>query len=1492
MQQQHEVRGKGRRGQTMVEFALTLPIVLLLTFGVIEFGRLFQAWVTLQNSARTAVRYGVTGNWDVDSVAKHTERTPNPGILDEWVPCTEGTDVLFQSHWGFDCEPSDLDHQGLRNDLARLPSIVEEARRGAAGLNLNDGDNIVGLERAPGQDMNSEPPGAETEPGWFHVYVCSGRAEISNAEERRYRMTEDDKDNRLCHLNADAEYPNPPPGTNQYDAGGPGELIEVIVWYNAPLITPLSSMLGWTGLDGYVQMRARRVGVNESFRNTRAVNLPPVLDLPTFTPSNTPDPNEPSPFPSNTPFPTAELPTATSTDLPPTETPNCVNLSVVDYELFGASLRIRVRNDNPASVFITGAVVGWAQPITGAMYPDRARIVSGGRESHWRYDGDLDFTPPTNIGVQGSDGNWLEVPTFNREFFGGGTLTWWSVSFQNGPSNLADPDSGLTINDFHETRLYFEDGGRCELDPGIPPPENTPVPSDTPAPECDQFTLRFERFEAGGVVTFSLFNGNSTAHRLTGFGFNWRDTPPYNPGNYVAEVRVGPSSFPSLPNMWQGNDSTSPTEANEAGGGDPAWQFTPILNGSQTSLIYLNFNGIGTNNPLDTIGAEPWNFNGSFAQVEDCTVLIEDLATPITPSPTPPPGTITLVKQADVDDGYEFEFDAIGSEMWGVNRFFLQNGDSRTFTEFAPGTYSVREILPEFWELTDITCNDPDDETTYDLANDRVDIDLDSGENITCTFTNTQIPDLLPGSITIIKDADDNDPEGQGATEFFFETSGNPLDDDFSLFDDEQITWENVPVGSYDVWERLDLLEDYWYLAEIDCTDPDNGTTVNIGTDRGTATINVDSQEDITCIFRNRIDEDLLPTETPTPIPPGSITIVKDADVDDGFEFEFDIFGNSVDLQDGESVTYTDLAPGGYTVTEILPEFWELTNISCNDPDGGTSIDLGNNRANIDLDSEEDITCTFTNEQIPELVPGSITIRKVVDGDDPAGAGATEFQFNSSGNGSFTLNEGEERTFDNLDVGSYDIWEELSGLDPWWSLDSISCNDPSGGTTTNIGSNRGTASIDVEGGENVTCTFTNSVDEEELPTFTIIKEADVDDGTQFSFDVAGDNVQLRTGESHTVSAVPGSYTVSENVPDGWELENISCSGDSGTTFNLPDARADIDLDEGEDITCTFTNSLLPLPSSITIVKEADDNDPDGQGSTAFRFRSADGADFTLNDGDSNAFTNLAAGSYEIWEVLGDLDPWWSLDSISCDDPSGGTTTSITANRGTAFIDLAEGEDVTCTFNNVVDEEVLPSITLVKNTDVDDGTEFSFDAFGNNISLQNGESQVFSNLTPGIYNIRESVPSGWALEDITCVDPDNGTTYDLDSQSVDVDLDVGEDITCTFDNIVEETEASSITVVKTTIPNGAVGTFQFDAFGNALTLDAGQSFTYNDLTPGTYTISETVPNGWDLTSINCNDPDSGTTYTTTDAVVDLDEGENITCTFVNTQTEPPDIPGFD
>jgi len=76
--------------------------------------------VTLQNAARAAARYAITGRWDedvVESVIGYTSAATDPllrreDILNNLVPCTTAHDELFYNHWGHDCDPTDDEDQG------------------------------------------------------------------------------------------------------------------------------------------------------------------------------------------------------------------------------------------------------------------------------------------------------------------------------------------------------------------------------------------------------------------------------------------------------------------------------------------------------------------------------------------------------------------------------------------------------------------------------------------------------------------------------------------------------------------------------------------------------------------------------------------------------------------------------------------------------------------------------------------------------------------------------------------------------------------------------------------------------------------------------------------------------------------------------------------------------------------------------------------------------------------------------------------------------------------------------------------------------------------------------------------------------------------------------------------------------------------------------------------------------------------------------------
>src|SRR5207249_5849365 len=55
-----------------------------------------------------------------------------------------------------------------------------------------------------------------------------------------------------------------------------------------------------------------------------------------------------------------------------------------------------------------------------------------------------------------------------------------------------------------------------------------------------------------------------------------------------------------------------------------------------------------------------------------------------------------------------------------------------------------------------------------------------------------------------------------------------------------------------------------------------------------------------------------------------------------------------------------------------------------------------------------------------------------------------------------------------------------------------------------------------------------------------------------------------------------------------------------------------------------------------------------------------------------------------------------------------------------------------------------------------------------------------------------------------------------------------------------------------------------------------------LAPGQYTSTETVPAGWALTSISCDDTNSTGNVGTATATFNAEAGETVTCTFTNTK----------
>lgn len=55
-------RLKDARGSNIVEMALVLPLLFLLTFSIVDFASLFYVYLAMENGVAQAARFGVTGN--------------------------------------------------------------------------------------------------------------------------------------------------------------------------------------------------------------------------------------------------------------------------------------------------------------------------------------------------------------------------------------------------------------------------------------------------------------------------------------------------------------------------------------------------------------------------------------------------------------------------------------------------------------------------------------------------------------------------------------------------------------------------------------------------------------------------------------------------------------------------------------------------------------------------------------------------------------------------------------------------------------------------------------------------------------------------------------------------------------------------------------------------------------------------------------------------------------------------------------------------------------------------------------------------------------------------------------------------------------------------------------------------------------------------------------------------------------------------------------
>ena len=107
-----------------------------------------------------------------------------------------------------------------------------------------------------------------------------------------------------------------------------------------------------------------------------------------------------------------------------------------------------------------------------------------------------------------------------------------------------------------------------------------------------------------------------------------------------------------------------------------------------------------------------------------------------------PDSSITICKTTEPPSGDLVDFD---TDIPGMEDADLGDGECRSQGMLEAGKYEITEDKSTNWTLVDIVCNGTDAANVMvDLAKHTVIVDLQKGEDVTCTFFNEKMPTKTP----------------------------------------------------------------------------------------------------------------------------------------------------------------------------------------------------------------------------------------------------------------------------------------------------------------------------------------------------------------------------------------------------------------------------------------------------------------------------------------------------------------------------------------------------------------------------------------------------------------------------------------------------------------------------------------------------------------------------------------------------------------------------
>jgi uncharacterized repeat protein (TIGR01451 family) len=384
----------------------------------------------------------------------------------------------------------------------------------------------------------------------------------------------------------------------------------------------------------------------------------------------------------------------------------------------------------------------------------------------------------------------------------------------------------------------------------------------------------------------------------------------------------------------------------------------------------------------------------------------------------------------------------------------------------------------------------------------------------------------------------------------------------------------------------------------------------------------------------------------------------------------------------------------------------------------------------------------------------------------------------------------------------------------------------------------GSSSTDCTGtvaaGQNKTCTVTNNDVQPKLTVTKVVVNNNGGTGVVSDFPLFVGATGVTSGVQNGFNA--GAYVVSETSQSGYTGTIAGdCAGNGSITLVVGDVKS-----------CTITND--DQAASLTVIKHVV-NDNGG---------TKEASDFTLNVTGGNASPASFPGNENGTGVSLDAGSY----SVS-EDAVNGYAVSYSADCSGS---LAPGEHKTCTVTN---NDIQPKLTVTKVVVNDNGGTKEVTDFPLFVDQTGVTSGVQNGFNAGAHVVSETNVSGYTAT----------ITGDCDANG-NITLTAGQTASCTITN---NDSAPSLHLRKIVVNNNggtALGTdWTLSATGptslsGSTPVDSGASFD-----AGTYTLSETGPNGYAASAWTCvGGSQNGNS-------ISLSLGESATCTITNDDIAP-------